>query len=338
MKVVLIGSEGGTHIGGSLLKVPLQLNSNLHFMDHSLAYRGSWLAQKIAYRFFDKRPVSINSFNFNVLRVCNDLKPNFLLTTGCSPLKATTLKRMGEMEIKRLNYLTDDPWNPSHRSNWFLETLPHYDIIFSVRRANMQDLASLGCERVSYLPFGYDASLFHPDQPTPEQRRTYESDLLFVGGADKDRLPYARALIQSGLKVRFYGGYWNRSREIHPYSFGLANPETIRLATACTKVAICLVRRANRDDNCMRSFEIPAVGACMLAEDTQGHREIFGGDGESVSYFKTPDEMMKKAQFLLMHDSERQRLGSAAHNIIFNGKHTYQDRLAYMLGEVASRG
>ena len=51
------------------------------------------------------------------------------------------------------------------------------------------------------------------------------------------------------------------------------------------KVNLCLVRRAKRDGHVMRSFEIAAVGGCMLAQDTDEHREIFGPEGEAVRLF-----------------------------------------------------
>src|SRR5690606_33955463 len=97
------------------------------------------------------------------------------------------------------------------------------------------------------------------------------------------------------------------------------------------KVALCLVRRANRDGHVMRSFEIPAIGACMLTEDTQEHREIFGEEGNAVVYFRSCDEMIEKLDWLLNHVSERQRLAKTAHELIVNGHHAYKDRLVSML-------
>jgi spore maturation protein CgeB len=91
------------------------------------------------------------------------------------------------------------------------------------------------------------------------------------------------------------------------------------------------VRRANRDEHVMRTFELPAMGACMLTEDTTDHREIFGEDGEAVSYFHTPDEMVDKLRWLLTHDDERRRLADAARRVITRGHHTYRDRLEAML-------
>ena len=99
-----------------------------------------------------------------------------------------------------------------------------------------------------------------------------------MGGADRDRVPFIAALGAAGFSIALYGDHWDRFPETKPYDRGYADPQTLRQATAAAKIALCLVRRANRDGHVMRSFEIPAIGACMLVEDTEEHREIFGPD------------------------------------------------------------
>ena len=79
---------------------------------------------------------------------------------------------------------------------------------------------------------------------------------------------------------------------------------------------LCLVRRANRDGQVMRSYEAAAIGSCMLVEDTPEHRELFGPDGEAVVYFETIDDMLRRLQLLLDAPDERDApapSGPAAH-------------------------
>lgn len=203
---------------------------------------------------------------------------------------------------------------------------------FSPRRANINNLRQVGCPHVQYLPFGFDEELFYSDTSiTPEEKCQYDCDVIFVGGADSDRRPWINALIRTGVKVHLYGAYWERYPETKSSLRGYANPRTLRLATRTAKVALCLVRKSNRDGHVMRSFEIPAIGSCMLSEDTQEHRDIFGDDGEAVVYFKTIPEMLEKVQWLLNHDTERNCLARKAHLLITQGKHTYKERLKTML-------
>ena len=235
------------------------------------------------------------------------------------------------MGITTANYLTDDPWNPAFRSRWFFAALGGYNRIFSVRRRNLDDLARAGCRDVQYLPFAVDRDLFYPEEPAPGERASFESDLCFVGGADVDRIPFIAALVDAGMKVAVYGHYWDRYAETRDAWRGHAPPEVLRKATRAARVSLCLVRRANRDGHTMRTFEVPAMGGCMLAEDTDEHRALFGADGDAVRYFDSVRRMVDVARDLLNDGSARSRLAAAGQQIVTKGPHTYHDRLLSML-------
>ena len=91
------------------------------------------------------------------------------------------------------------------------------------------------------------------------------------------------------------------------------------------------MRRANRDGHVMRSFETAAIGACMLVEETEEHRAIFGEDCQCVSYFKTPTDAASQARELLLKSAERARHAAAVRELITKGPNTYRDRLRQML-------
>ena len=76
----------------------------------------------------------------------------------------------------------------------------------------------------------------------------------------------------------------------------------------------------------MRSFEIPACGAFMLAERTEEHLALFREDEEAV-FFGTPEEMLDKVRYYLAHDEIRRRIAEAGHARVTAGGHTYLDRL-----------
>ena len=167
------------------------------------------------------------------------------------------------------------------------------------------------------------------------ERKRFASDVLFAGGADRDRVPYMGALIRAGFNVALYGGFWERYPQTAGFTRGHADPQMLRRAVSAAKVSLCLVRRANRDGNVMRSFELPAMGACMLTEDTEEHHEIFGDDGEAVAFFRTREEMVEKLRWLLAHDDVRRRLKEAAHRLVTTGRNSYGDRLQTMLQQAS---
>ena len=330
--LLLVGNSDPVQIGAHLLHAGKELGVETTFCNMADAYVGPLWKNRVNWWLRGRLPTRLREFSAQVLQTCRDVRPTFLLSTGIAPIEETTLKEIGEMHVTRLNYLTDDPWNPVHRASWYFRAVLQYDYVFSPRRVTLSDLRGLGCLSACYLPFAYAPEIHFPEPPANEaERADLETDVVFAGGADRDRVPYMQALLQAGFKVALYGGYWERYPQTARVARGHIDPVTLRRAVSAAKVSLCLVRRANRDGHVMRTFELPAMGACMLTEDTIEHREIFGDDGEAVVYFNTRDEMVNKLRWLLTHDDERRRLAGAAHRIITKSPNTYHDRLAAML-------
>jgi spore maturation protein CgeB len=328
IKLAVVGSLDGSHVGGSLARAAARLGVDTVVFDSAEAAKGNRYLHALSWRLADRRPLQLGRFSACVVDICTSSKPDVLVATGIAPLTAQALQALRAKGIFCINFSTDDPWNPMQLARWYLRALPAYDVVLTPRRANVDDFRKVGCGDVRYLPFGYDDALFHPVKVTGE---VPEYDVLFVGGADRDRLAFVRAFTSIGPPLALVGGYWDRYSATRPYALGLSSPETLRKLTAAAKVNLCLVRRANRDGHVMRSFEIAAVGGCMLAEDTEEHRAIFGDDDEAVRYFRTPEDAAIRARWLIADAAERERLATSVRTRIADGAHTYRDRLASML-------
>jgi spore maturation protein CgeB len=333
IRLAIVGEAGGTHVGESLRSASEAAGHRVLHFHTQLAFTGARILKSLAWRFADKRPLSLNRFSSSVVRECEAGRVNVLIATGRAPLTATALHYLRSIGVAVLNYSTDDPWNPSLRSNWFLEALPHYDTVFSTRRSNIEDFRRLGCTDVQFLPFGFDDRLFNMAQLEHE---AISHDVLFVGGADGDRVAFMTEFMQFGPQTALVGGYWESFSDTRPFALGQRSPESVCGLTVSAKVNLCLVRRANRDGHVMRSFEIAAIGGCMLAEDTPEHREIFGEDGEAVTYFRSARQAAERARVLLDNPGERARLSAALRARIARGRHTYRDRLSTMLAATHS--
>jgi hypothetical protein len=337
--ILIVGNGQGFHVGSHFARAAGSLGWNTSLCDVRSAYAGPGWASALLWR-CGHRPIALRRFSRDVLECCFRTRPAAVLTTGLAPVRSAELAAIGRQGITRLNFLTDDPWNPAHRAAWFQEALREYDFVFSPRRSILQDLERHGCKAIHYLPFAYAPDVHFPEAPT---RPIPETDVMFAGGADADRLPYVRALMAAGLTVSLYGGYWDRYADLKPFWRGNADLATLRQATGAAKVVLCLVRRANRDRHSMRSFEAPAMRSCILIEDTDEHREMFGENGESVIYFRSISEMVARAKWLVGSSSSvRSRLAAAAHERVAAGRNTYRDRLEVIahlagFGSVASQ-
>ena len=330
--LVIVGNPDPVHVGAHFLEAAQALSLNVTVLDTGRAYEGPKWLNRMNWWLAGRRPTHLGAFSAHVLQECIKLRPRCVLATGMAPLDRLALEGLGNLGIKRCNYLTDDPWNPALRSPWFMRLLSLYDSVFSTRRANLEDLRALGCRKVSFLPFAYSPTMHRPGTALSRDQQDQDGpDLIFAGGADRDRVPYLAACIQAGFHVQLHGGYWERFPATRKLTLGLVGPNELREAVSRAKVSLCLVRRANRDGHVMRTFERPAIGVCMLTEDTEEHRALFGADGESVVYFRTPAEAVDRLRWLVEHENERTRLAAAAHRLIVEGKNTYRDRLETIL-------
>jgi len=330
-RVVIVGGVGGTNVGESLMRAGADLGCKTVIMDAARAMSSLPLMQSLMWRLGGHRPLYLGDFSRRLVATHRFEAIKVLLVTGAGPVTHSALKQLRAQGVICINYSTDDPWNPAHRAPWHLRALPEYNVVFTPRRSNIGDFRALGCADVRYLPFGYDPHLFGRCEPAPGCEGP---PCLFVGGADRDRVEFFRAFIRAGGQPTLVGGYWDRHTELRSLAIGHKSAAELCQLTAGAAVNLCLVRRANRDGHVMRSLEIPAVGGFMIAEDTGEHRELFGGEGECVLYFRDAGEAARKARWALERPAERRRMANACHARIIGGGHTYTDRLRNMLAAV----
>ncbi|MGH9175175.1 MAG: CgeB family protein [Vicinamibacterales bacterium] len=330
--VLLVANPDPIHVGGHLLGAARKLRVDLQIADSRDAFRAPAWKRRVNWWLNGHRPAALREFSDRVVSVVRTGGVRCLLSTGIAPIDANSLRVIGSLGVRRLNFLTDDPWNAEHRAPWFLRAIGEYDHVFSPRRANLDELLALGGPEVSHLPFAYSPDVHYPELPvTPEECRRFSADLAFVGGADRDRVTALSPFVAAGFDVALYGGYWDRYAATRSHARGFVNHKEVRKAIGGAKVSICLVRRANRDGHSMRSFEVAAMGGCMLVEDTAEHRDMFGLDGDAVVYFRTPAEGVDLVRTLLGDASRRATLSTRVRALIGSENHTYAARLLRMV-------
>ena len=287
---LIIGGNHPTAVGNSLRHAANIDNISHDWLDYDEITQAPRWKRSFCWRFLNKRPPNLVGFNENVLGLCNLKHYDSVICAGNLCLTSDTLIKLASMGILTSIWLTDDPWNPLHLSSRFLKALAFYGRIFTPRRSNFAQLNFLAPKRVHYLPFGYDPRYFGP---VPAE--DFLHDVFFAGGADKERATVMGYLLRSGLNVGLYGAYWDRHTETRGKSCGYAAPDQLSTLIANSRMSLCLVRRSNRDGHSMRTFELGASGAPILAEDTDEHREILGEDGITALYFGDMDDMVEKS-------------------------------------------
>ncbi len=325
------------HLGEHLVAAARQRRLDYTVCDAEEAWRAPRWVGRLSWHLRDRRAPRMTRYAAIVERACRAGRGGYLLTTGQGPLPVGTLRRLGARGVVRANFSTDDPWSAAHRSRWFLDALSEYDIVFNPRRAAVDDFRRAGCRRVEYLPFAYDPTTHFPEAASSSDLKRFGCDVAFVGGADADRVPYIDALRAGGLRVRVYGGYWDRHAHLRPIWGGTVIGGEYRRCVSAAAVNLCLVRRSNRDGHVMRTFELAAMRACVLAEDTPEHREVYGGPEDGcVRYFRTLGEMVEQARVMAGDAALRARMSQALYQRVTSRPNTYADRFDAMVRSMES--
>ena len=305
------------------------------FVDEAAFLRASQsFGGRVLARALRRPPLDCPRLNQTLLARARAFRPDVVLIVKGAYIAPATLDAIKrESGAILVNYATDDPFNSTVSTPELVESIPHYDIYACTKHAIMDDIRVAGGQRVIYVPFGYKPEVHFPEMPRDEgERERYASDVVFIGGCDQDRAPYFSALVRAmpAVKLALYGGYWNRWLAMRPYWRGFAVGREFRLAIGGARIAVNLVRKSNRDDHVMRTFEIPACGAFMLAERTDTHERLFV-ENDAVQLFSGPKEMIEAIAHRLAVCSEPRRAEESTRIAATVCGHSYSDRLLAIL-------
>ncbi|HEX2676321.1 MAG TPA: DUF3880 domain-containing protein, partial [Polyangiales bacterium] len=192
-RVLIVGQAAPEHVGAAFLSAARSAAIDATLADSTAAWAGGKLRQRLSFRLLGKRPTALGTFSRRVVELCREVRPSVLLSTGVAPVTHDALRAIGKLGVRRINYLTDDPWNPATGARYFWKSLREYDTIYSPRHANMNDLRAHGCGDVRFMPWAYNPELHFPETAQNDaERARYACDVAFVGGGDAGRVELVR--------------------------------------------------------------------------------------------------------------------------------------------------
>ena len=157
---------------------------------------------------------------------------------------------------------------------------------------------------------GFDRELHK--QPTDMGVGAGGDTLVFVGHREAHTEQYVVTLREAGLPVRVWGAGWQQARDRELRDARIIPQDQYALAIASAGMALCSLSRRNRNESTGRTFEIPAIGSCLLAESTQEHKFLFR-DGEQAVLFVNGDDLVRKARYYITNAAQRRAIAIAGH-------------------------
>jgi hypothetical protein len=232
-----------------------------------------------------------------------------------------------------ININPDDPYNLLSRaaSNLnVIESLTFFDAYCIWSQLIADRLRIDGCNKVIYLPFGYDTT-YHVTHKLQHQASV--ARISFIGSWDKEREAILAQL--SGCDFCIYGNGWNRAAYHFPLRASLAYRDVfgVEMATLIASSDICLnlLRPQNRGSHNMRTFELPAMGGLMLTSRTAEQQEFFP-ENDSCYMYADDAEMKAKIEYILANKREADQV--RARGLERASQHSYTNRARFLLSEL----
>lgn len=289
--------------------------------------------------------------NSALIRFLRKEKPSVLVAWRCTHLLPSTIKEINKIGILTVSYNNDDPFGPTTHCNapwhhrylwhWYLKGLKFYKLNFFYRLLNVVEAKRLGVDHAEVLMPYFIPHQNRPVTLTQAEELVYGCDAVFIGHYEPDeRVKHLRALVESGVSVKLFGGgYWSSEvlGELYPYFAPLVPVIDDEYAKALCGAKVCLafISKLNRDTYTRRCFEIPACGRVMLAERTDDLLNMFEEDKEAC-FFSSSEELVMKVKWLLGDPETAKKIALAGLQRVWNDGHDVNSRAAEFMDSITN--
>jgi hypothetical protein len=236
-----------------------------------------------------------------------------------------------EAGVKRIAFYTPDDVMAPHNSSRQLEASDRiWDCFFTTKSFCVRELESRGVRRAILVGNSFAPEEHYPMSSAEVGSEHEKFDVVLVGTAERERLNSVCALASAGFSVVIHGNGWK----------GKKLPENITLREAVYsrdytralhtgKLALCPLRKLNRDLITQRSVEIPGCGRTMIAERTVEHDAAFERGSEYLGY-ESDGELVTYVGLLLNDQDRRHRIGVAGRLRAARSGYSTDERAASM--------
>lgn len=202
-----------------------------------------------------------------------------------------------------------------------LEKSRKFDHVFCAQKQAVIDFKANGVD-AEWLPHAFEPNAYHDlenldetGKPTPFTYANKDFDVCFVGN------------VNSPNRIDFLDSMF---KEFPNFFFGQRRFQDAAKIYAKSKICLNI---AMKEDLNMRCFEVMGAGGFLLTDWVPHIDELFE-DGKHLVLYRSIEEAIDKAKYYLAHDSEREKIAQAGHELVMQ-KHTIDHRVDRMLEKAA---
>lgn len=245
------------------------------------------------------------------------------------PSLLAALKKPGTLLV----HFTPDTAFTNNESHLFNAALPLYDYCVTTKSFELEMYKKAGAGKVLYCTQGYDPALHHRYHRFEEKK-----GVVFIGQHEPWREAAIEGLLKRNIQVKLAGAGWSGFAKAHSNDSSLEYlgtglfDEQYAKAISGSLVGLGFLSKRFPELHTTRTFEIPACETALAAEDNAETRSFYAED--EVIYFKQPEEMVVKLEYMLQHPEELKKMIEKAGRKVSNGKFDYPGILHGLLNQM----
>jgi spore maturation protein CgeB len=280
-------------------------------------------------------PMDANNENQRLISAADKERPDVIFVDNSRLITRKTLREVRRLCNPILVYYSPDDLVARHNLSWPVRfTFAEWDVVLTTKTFNVPELKQRGVRDPILVGNAFDPNLHRPMNREEVGSEYEQFDLVFMGTFEKERRKSLNHLAEAGFRIVVYSGNlneWNprtmnRSIVMRPAKYGLRYCEGMHHG----KIALCFLRKINRDRITTRSIECAAMGRPMLAEKTEEH-DAHLIDGLEYLSFLDDAELIEKARYLCSHDANRRSVGARARIRCLESGYSTDDRAQDMI-------
>ena len=335
MRILMHGAEAGDDLASCLARGLADEDCERYGIEFPALDAGLWsraariLVPGVAFR----------KDNACLVARVDEVRPDVFWLFKGMEIYPRTLRTLRERGITLVNYNADHPFEHFSRGSGnrnVSRSIPqfHLHLTYSERiaRSLRERYPSV---RVAVVAFGHDIedSLYKRISGEEEIAR-----VCFLGNPDTNRARWINQVVAGGIPVDVFGYRWDRFLKPTPLLRlnGQANGLDMLRTLRRYRVQLNFFRPHNADSHNMRTFEVPACGGIMLAEDSTEHRAFFE-HGREAFFFKSSRDLIEICRMLLtMPREEADAIRAAARSRCVRSGYSYRHRAHAALKEITA--
>lgn len=141
-------------------------------------------------------------------------------------------------------------------------------------------------------------------------------NVTFIGTPKRDRVDFIKHLVSHGIVVRIFGAGWEAYPALRNFYGGKLTHEKYVRVLNQSKINLSFSKNYEGAPSYKgRVAEIAACGSFALSEYFSGYEHILA-DGKEIAMFHDKDELLKKVNYYLHHEKEREAIARCAYQSV----------------------